>query len=55
MNKADIENLKEKFKPVLYKGRMLFGRETYDNHVKDVLAHFGLDVNDRDIKDIFGI
>lgn len=55
MDKADVERLKERFKPVLNGGRRFFGREVYDNHVKDVLVHFGYDVNDRVVKEIFGI
>lgn len=55
MDKADVERLKERFKPVLNGGRRFFGREVYDNYVKDILVHFGYDVNDRDVKEIFGI
>ena len=55
MDKADVERLKERFKPALNRGRSLFGREEYDNHIKDVLAHYGYDVNDRVVKEIFGI
>ena len=55
MDKADTERLKERFKHVLNGGRRFFGREVYDNHVKDVLVHFGYDVNDMVVKEIFGI
>lgn len=55
MDKADVERLKERFKPVLNDGRRLFGREVFDNHIKDILVHYGYDVNDRVVKEIFGI
>jgi hypothetical protein len=55
MKKKDIKYLKERFKPIHERGREMFGKERYDKHVKDILVHFDYDIDDRDIKEIFGI
>ena len=53
MEREEIERLKTKFKPIMDAGREWFGREVYDNHIRDLLKCFDMDVNREDIKEIF--
>ncbi len=56
MEREQVNSLKERFKPVLERGRRMFGKETYDNHIRRLLEHFGYNIEeDKDIKEIFGI
>ena len=54
MEREDIERLKIRFTPIIEEGRNFFGKETFDNHVKDVFEYFGYDVDDKEIKEIIG-
>ena len=55
MERRDIERLKLKMAPILERGRISFGKEAYDNHIKDVLRYLGYDLNDPILKEIFDI
>ena len=55
MERKDIERLKSQMAPVLEAGRRSFGKDFYDNHIKDVLRYFDYDVNDPIVKEIFDI
>lgn len=55
MERRDIERLKKKMAPVLERGRSIFGKEVYDNHIKDLLRYFDYDLNDPIVKEIFDI
>ena len=55
MERKDIERLKKKMAPVLERGRRSFGKDFYDNHIKDLLRYFDYDVNDPIVKEIFDI
>jgi hypothetical protein len=55
MERKDIERLKSQMAPVLERGRRSFGKDFYDNHIKDLLRYFDYDVNDPIVKEIFDI
>jgi hypothetical protein len=55
MERKDIERLKSQMAPVLEGGRNWFGKEVYDNHIKDLLRYFDCDINDPIVKEIFDI
>jgi len=55
MEREEIERLKARFKPIMDRGRKWFGSEVYDNHIRDVLKCFDMDVNREDIKEIFDL
>lgn len=55
MERRDIERLKLKMAPTLERGRIIFGKEVYNNHIKDVLRHLDYDLNAPIIKEIFDI
>lgn len=55
MERRDIERFKFMMAPILERGRISYGKEVYDNHVKDVLRCFDYDLNDPIIKEIFDI
>lgn len=55
MEHEEALELREKIKPTLEEGRSFFGKENYDSHIKDILQHFGYNINDNTIKIIFDI
>ena len=55
ITRKEVENLKERFKPIHDSGRRMFGSEAYDSHIKEVLKFFGYDTEDGVIKEIFDI
>ena len=54
MERKEIERIKQKVQSALEQGRFFFGKEAYDNHVIDVLEHFGYSIDDKEIIEIFG-
>jgi hypothetical protein len=56
MEREEIERLKEAFKPVQERGRRMFGKDVFDEHIKDLLRYFEYDPeNDVLVKEIFNI
>lgn len=55
MERDEIEMLKKRAAPIMEEGRRFFGKEVYDNHIKEILKHFGYGPEDKEINEIFGI
>ena len=55
MEREAVERLKEEMKPVMERGRRMFGKEIYDNHIRDWLLYFDIDPNDKYAKEIFDL
>ena len=55
MEREEVERLKKKMRPTLERGRRAFGKEYYDQHIKDILTYFDMDINNKDVKEIFDI
>lgn len=55
MERKEVERFKEMMRPTLERGRRAFGKEHYDQHIKDLLTYYDMDINDKDTKEIFDI